>query len=138
MRTVITGPSGNLGRRVAELLLDEHGVAGETLILVTRNPHRLADLAERGAHVRAGDFDRPTELAAAFAGGSRMLLISADRIGVRIRQHTDAVNAAAAAGVTHIAYTSFVNTDADGNPAAIAPEHLATEEAIRAAGLTHT
>jgi NAD(P)H dehydrogenase (quinone) len=138
MSTVITGASGHLGRRVVELLLDEHGIAPRDLILVTRSPDRLNDFAERGAQVRAGDFDHPNGLSPAFAGGERMLLISADRIGQRIRQHTNAVDAAKAAGITHIAYTSFVNTDVDDNPAAIAPEHRATEEAIRAAGLTFT
>jgi NAD(P)H dehydrogenase (quinone) len=138
MSTVITGASGHLGRRVVELLLDEHGIAPSELILVTRSPDRLSDFAERGAQVRAGDFDDPEGLPAAFAGGERMLLISADQIGQRIRQHTGAVGAARAAGVTHIAYTSFLNTDVDDNPAAIAPEHRATEEAIRAAGLIFT
>jgi NAD(P)H dehydrogenase (quinone) len=138
MSTVITGASGHLGRRVVELLLDEHGIAASDLILVTRSPDRLSDLAGRGATVRAGDFDDPQGLPAAFAGGERMLLISADQIGQRVRQHTNAVDAARAAGITHIAYTSFLNTDADDNPAAIALEHRATEEAIRAAGLTST
>jgi NAD(P)H dehydrogenase (quinone) len=138
MSTVITGASGHLGRRVVELLLDEHGIAPSELILVTRSPDRLSDFAERGAQVRAGDFDEPEGLPAAFAGGERMLLISADQIGQRIRQHTAAVDAARAAGITHIAYTSFLNTDVDDNPAAIAPEHRATEEAIRTAGLIST
>jgi NAD(P)H dehydrogenase (quinone) len=138
MSTVITGASGHLGRRVVELLLDEHGIAPSDLILVTRSADRLSDFAERGAQVRAGDFDDPEGLPAAFAGGERMLLISADQIGQRIRQHTNAVDAARAAGITHIAYTSFLNTDVDDNRAAIAPEHRATEEAIRAAGLIST
>jgi NAD(P)H dehydrogenase (quinone) len=138
MSTLVTGASGNLGRRVVELLLDEHGFAASDLILVTRNPDRLSELAARGAQVRAGDFNRPDDLAAAFAGAERMLLISADEIGQRIRQHTNAVDAAKAAGIAHVVYTSFLNTDAGANPAAIAPEHLATEEAIRAAGLTYT
>src|SRR5688572_20348666 len=138
MSTIISGASGHLGRRVVELLLDEHGIAPRDLILVTRNPDRLGDFAKRGAHVRAGDFDHPDGLPKAFGGGERMLLISAEQIGERIRQHTHAVNAAKAAGITHVIYTSFLNTDADDNPAAIAPEHRATEEAIRAAGLTHT
>jgi NAD(P)H dehydrogenase (quinone) len=138
MSTVITGASGHLARRVVELLLDEHGIAPSDLILVTRSPDRLSDLAGRGAQVRLGDFDDPEGLPAAFAGGELMLLISAVEIGQRIRQHTGAVAAARAAGITHIAYTSFVNTDVDDNPAAIAPEHRTTEEAIRAAGLTST
>jgi NAD(P)H dehydrogenase (quinone) len=138
MSTVITGASGNLGRRVVELLLDEHGVAPSELILVTRTPDRLSDFAERGAQVRAGDFDRPDELPAAFAGAELMLLISAEQIGERVRQHTNAVNAAKDAGIAHVVYTSYVNTDVEDNPSAIAPEHLATEKAIRAAGLTFT
>ena len=138
MSTVITGASGHLGRRVVELLFDEHGIHPSELILVTRTPDRLNDLAGRGAQVRPGDFDEPEGLPAAFEGGERMLLISADQIGQRVRQHLGAVDAARAAGIRHIAYTSFLNTDVDANPAVIAPEHRATEEAIRAAGLTST
>ena len=107
MRIVITGASGHLGRRVTEELLER--VDAGDLILVTRTPEALAEYAARGADVRAGDFTDPSSLPAAFAGGDRLLLISTDAIGARVRHQADAIDAAAAAGIRLVAYTSIVS-----------------------------
>jgi NAD(P)H dehydrogenase (quinone) len=104
------------------------------LILVTRDPESLAEYAKRGADVRRGDFDDPGTLADAFAGGDRLLLISTDAVGSRIRQHHAAIDAAVAAGVRHVAYTSIVRPE-PGNPAGVVPEHRATEDKLLASGL---
>jgi NAD(P)H dehydrogenase (quinone) len=135
MRIVITGASGQLGRLTTAAALER--VAPSDLILVTRRPDALADLAARGATVRAGDFDRPETLPAAFAGGEKLLLISTDVIGTRVPQHRAAIDAAVAAGVRSVAYTSIVNPS-DSNPAVVAAEHRATEELLRASGLAWT
>jgi NAD(P)H dehydrogenase (quinone) len=135
MTIAIAGSSGNLGRATAGYLLDHIDPA--SLVLVTRTPASLASFAERGVTVRFGDFDRPDSLPAAFAGVDRLLLISASDIGRRVPQHAAAIDAARAAGVGHIAYTSIINPTAD-NPVVVAPEHLATEEALRASGLAWT
>jgi NAD(P)H dehydrogenase (quinone) len=66
MSIVITGASGQLGRLTAELVLDR--VPAPEVILTTRRPEALSDLAERGATVRQADFDQPETLAEAFAG----------------------------------------------------------------------
>ena len=71
MSIVITGASGQLGRLTTELVLDRRPAAD--VILTTRRPEALSDLAERGAKVRLADFDRPETLAEAFAGGERLL-----------------------------------------------------------------
>jgi NAD(P)H dehydrogenase (quinone) len=126
---IITGASGQLGRGVITSILER--VDPADLILVTRTPEALADYAARGATVRAGDFNDPAGLAAAFAGGERMLLISTDAVGSRIAQHSAAIDAAVAAGVGFIAYTSIVNPVV-ANPAGVVPEHLGTEEKLRA------
>ena len=125
MRIVVTGASGHLGRRVTEELLER--VAPSDLILVTRTPAALADHAVRGVEVRAGDFTDPSSLPAAFAGGERLLLIS-----------TDAIDAAAAAGIRLVAYTSIVNPEPGSNPAAAVPDHRATEDKLRESGLEWT
>ncbi len=75
------------------------------VVLVTRTPDALADLAARGADVRRGDFDDPSSLAEAFAGGERLLLISTDVVGARVAGHHAAIDAARAAGVRHASYT---------------------------------
>jgi NAD(P)H dehydrogenase (quinone) len=136
MRVLVTGASGVLGRRVAELLLERGDELG--LILVTRHPKAVADLVERGVEVRRGDFDDdPDALREAFAGADRMLLISTDAVGRREVQHKAAIAAAVAAGVGHVAYTSMLNPG-PGNPAEVAGEHRATEEALRASKLDWT
>ena len=113
MSVIVTGAAGHLGRLVAEQLLER--LAPEQLILVTRRPGALRELRARGADVRYGDFDDPGSLRDAFAGGRRMLLISTDAVGRRVRQHRAAIDAAATAGVGHVVFTSIVNPVA-GNP----------------------
>ena len=97
MRLIVTGASGDLGGRVARQLLEL--VPAEDLILLSRNTDKLAEFAARGAHVRAADFDQPDSLAAALAGGDRMLLVSTIEVGpTRRAQHRAAIDAAVTAG----------------------------------------
>src|SRR3954454_9619734 len=132
MSLVISGAGGQLGRAVTAELLQS--VDPSQLVLVTRDPSAL-DVP--GASVRRGDWDDPASLAEAFAGGERLLLISGDRIGARVPGHLAAVDAAVAAGVRFIAYTSIPNPS-DNNPIVVAAEHRATEEHIRASGVAWT
>lgn len=132
----ITGASGQLARLTIDALL-ERGVDPASLVLVTRSPDAIADVAAKGATVRHGDFDQPDGLPEAFAGVEKLLLISASDIGRRIPQHQAAIDAAKAAGVRHVAYTSIANPAPD-NPAPVTPEHRATEEALRDSGLAWT
>ncbi|MDQ3631117.1 MAG: SDR family oxidoreductase [Actinomycetota bacterium] len=135
MSLVITGASGHLGRRTAELLLDQ--VEPSTVVLVSRRPEGLADLAARGAQTRCGDFDDPASLGEAFAGGERLLLVSTDAIGRRAAQHGNAIDAAKAAGVRAVAYTSLPAPTAE-NPAVVATDHRETEALLTASGLEWT
>ena len=131
MTILVTGATGQLGRRVTELLLGEHGVAAADLILVTRSPDALAPLAEQGAQVRHGDFGEPGSLPAAFEGADKALIVSTDRVGTRVPGHTAAVDAAVAAGARSIAYTSGINPS-DSNPIRVMWEHRQTEDHLRA------
>jgi NAD(P)H dehydrogenase (quinone) len=136
-RIIVSGASGQLGGLVVEELL-ERGVEPERLILVSRTPDELEEYAEMGAETRFGDFSQPESLASAYEGGDRMLLISIDTGvgGERTDLHKNAVDAAAAAGVRHIVYTSFV--DLDNNDSPLAGDHRRTEEFIRASGMEWT
>jgi NAD(P)H dehydrogenase (quinone) len=132
----VTGASGHLGRRVVELLLEKG--AGK-IVAGTRKPEKLADLAARGVTVRHADFEDPKGLEAALAGVDRVLIISTDAIdrpGRRLAQHKAAVAAAAAAGVKHAVYTSMPNPET--SPVVFAPDHLGTEQALAASGMTWT
>ncbi|MFC5100079.1 NAD(P)H-binding protein [Kibdelosporangium philippinense] len=88
--------------------------------------------AEGGRHV---DYTNPAGLEQAFAGVTKLILISVPS-GDRQALHRNAVTAAQRAGVSHIIYTSV--TEATTSPLGLAADHKATEEAIRAAGLTFT
>jgi NAD(P)H dehydrogenase (quinone) len=130
-KLLVTGASGHLGRRVLELLAAS-GVPASNLIAATRTPEHLADLAARGVEVRAANFDDPASLPAAFRGAERALIVSTDaldRPGRRIAQHRNAIQAARAAGVRHVVYTSLTNTGPE-SLVSLAPDHHATEQAI--------
>ena len=106
-------------------------------MLVTRTPDKLADLAGKGADVRAGDFADPGSLAAAFTGVDRLLIVSTDVVGQRLAGQVAAIDAAKAAGVRHVGYTSVTRPSAD-NPAGVVPDHAATEQAMIDSGLAWT
>lgn len=134
---LVTGASGHLGRRVVELLLESHQ---GSLIVTTREPSKLADLAARGVTVRKADFDDAKSLDAAFAGAERLLLISTDSLDVpgrRITQHQNAVDAARRAGVRHVVYTSLTRPE-PGSPVTFAQDHWQTEQALAKSGLGYT
>src|SRR3954468_21194238 len=135
MTIAITGAAGHLGRLTAQLVLDR--VPPGEVVLVTRRPEAIADLAEAGAAVRRGDFDEPESLGAAFAGVDRLLLISVDVLGNRVAQHTAAIDAATAAGVGHVLYTSGLNAGSE-LPLVVSHDHGATEQALRDRGLRWT
>lgn len=135
MTIAVTGASGQLGRLVADQLLAS--VDPTEVVLLTRDPAKLADLAERGATVRAADFGQPEGLVAALEGVDRLLLISTDLVGARVEGHLAAIDAAVKAGVRHVAYTSIPEPTGD-NPSGVVPDHAATEDALRTSGLAWT
>jgi NAD(P)H dehydrogenase (quinone) len=136
MKIVVTGASGQLGHMVAAQLFE--CAPPEEVILVTRRPHALSALAERGAEVRFGDFDEPASLPAAFAGAERMLLISTNTIGERVPQHRAAIDAAAAAGVRHVTYTSLINPVPGHPTGVVVDEHRETEQLLMSSGMAWT
>lgn len=135
-KIVITGASGQYGRLATQGLI-ALGRAGD-LILMSRTPEKLADMAALGCDVRYGDYDQPASMVAAMAGADKLLLISGTRVGARVAQHQAAVDAAVIAGVGHVVYTSFIGIDDPANPAEVRHDHIETERLIRASGLAFT
>ncbi len=134
MKILVTGATGKLGTKVVNTLLKT--VPANQLAISVRNPEKAEDFRAKGVDVRQGDFDRPETLDAAFAGIDRILIISADGDNdTRIRQHTNAVEAAARAKVGFIAYTSIANASESKN--LMAPPHQATEKAILKTGIPY-
>lgn len=133
----ITGATGHLGQATIKALLTK--VPATEIIAVVRDPQKAAGLQAQGVQVRPGDYNDQASLAAAFAGADKVLLISTVETDFELRrqQHRHAMEAAKEAGVPHLIYTSVVNPSA-GSPFVASPGHLATEEDLRASGLTYT
>ena len=127
----ITGATGQLGRFVIEALLKK--VPAEEIVAAVRTPAKAADLAAQGITVRQADYSQPEMLRAAFAGVDKLLLISGSEVGQREAQHKAVIEAAQAAGVGFIAYTSLLH--ADTSPLGLGVEHRATEALLKASGI---
>jgi NAD(P)H dehydrogenase (quinone) len=132
---VVTGVTGKLGRVVVEDLIGR--MPATELVAVARDPQRAADLPERGVAVRAADYDDPETLRSAFAGADVLLFVSSPDVtpGVRVRQHGNVVDAAKAAGVGRIVYTSAIGAD---SAQGFLADHTATEALIRESGVPYT
>ena len=135
MTIVVTGATGHLGHLIVEALLRD-GVAPSDIVAGGRNLGKLDDLAARGVHVATIDYNDPSTLSAALVGADTLMLVSASEPGKRIEQHKAAIDAAVAAGVTRIVYTSA--PQATTSHLILAPEHKGTEELIAASGIPST
>lgn len=132
MKYVITGCDGHLGGQVAENVLKE--VAPSQLIftcpsLSRLNAEKRAEWESMGITVREADYSDPEGLKKAFDGGNRLYMISGVLVGEkRVRQHKNAIDAAVAAGIEHITYTSFLGaSDPAYANVFVTPDHTATE-----------
>jgi NAD(P)H dehydrogenase (quinone) len=129
MTIVVTGATGQLGRLAVESLL-ARGVAADQIVATGRNVDKLAGL---GVTVRPASYDDPESLRTAFAGADKLLFISGSEVGRRIPQHRNVVEAAKAAGVSRIVYTSIPKADTGDGKLHI--EHQATEKLLLELGV---
>ena len=129
----VTGASGKLGRLVLDELLRQADPGN--IVALARDPSALSDYAVKGIEVRQADYDDAAGLEAALSGVDRVLLISGNAVGERERQHGNVLDAAKAAGVSYLAYTSILNAQA--SKLALAGEHAATEKLLEKSGLNH-
>ena len=132
MSIVVTAATGHLGRLALEALLAK-GVTPSDIVAGGRNLEKLQDFADQGVRVQVIDYDRPETLAAAFQDADRVLFISASEPGRRIPQHQNVIDAAQAANVGLIAYTSIPKVET--TTMKLAADHIATETALKASGL---
>lgn len=127
----ITGATGQLGQLVVQQLRGL--VPADELVALVRTPAKAAGL---GIAAREADYVRAETLPAALDGVQTLLLISSNELGQRLAQHRNVIDAARAAGVKRIVYTSLLH--ADRSPIGLAPEHAQTEALVRASGLAYT
>ena len=132
--TAITGATGALGRRVVERLA---GTDGLRLRLVVRDASRAPDAPGAEVAENPGGYADGAGLAAALEGVHTLYLVSAAEAADRLDQHYAAVDAAAAAGVQRIVYTSFLRARPDST-FTLGRQHALTEERIRATGVPAT
>ena len=127
----ITGSTGNLGGQVARLLAD----AGSPQRLLVRDAGRAPELQDAVPVVCT--YGDPVLARESLAGVTTLFMVSAAEAEDRLQQHYAFVDAAAAAGVQHIVYTSFFGAAPDAT-FTLARDHFATEERIKASGMEYT
>jgi len=132
MSIVVTGATGHLGRFVIEGLLEK--VPADRITAVVRSEEKAADFAARGVKLAIADYNAPETFDGLFSAGDKVLLISGNEFDKgRVAQHKVVLDAAKAAGVALLAYTS-----APGSlSAALADDHRGTEAAILESGVPY-
>lgn len=129
----ITGATGQLGQLVIKQLLNT--VPANQIVAIVRNPAKAEALSQQGITVRQGDYADESTMTSALKGVDKLLLISSSEVGQRATQHQNVINAAKAAGVKFIAYTSLLH--ADKSPLGLHVEHVATEKALAESGIPY-
>lgn len=135
---VVTGATGQLGRAIALSLAKRVPVA--QVGASTREPENAKELADLGVRVRRGDYEDKASLTNAFEGATQVLMVSSNARasgGDTLAQHRNAIEAAKAAGVKRIVYTSQISSSPTS---AFAPalDHAATEVMLRDSGVAWT
>ena len=135
-KLLLTGVDGNLGAEAARILLTLEQPSN--LIFCGYNPDSLKAYTELGVETHVTDFNNRDGLTEAFTGAERLALISMPFVGAkRQRAQKNAVDAAKAAGVKQIIYTSLVNAGDETNPSVEKKDHIYTERYIAEQGLDY-
>ncbi|WP_144816522.1 SDR family oxidoreductase [Enterobacter sp. DE0047] len=129
----ITGATGHLGQLTLTELLKT--VPASQLVAIVRNPAKAETLSQQGVIVRQAEYGDQAALTAALEGVDKLLLISSSEVGQRAVQHRNVIDAAKAAGVKFIAYTSLLH--ADRSPLGLHVEHVDTEQYLAASGIPY-
>jgi NAD(P)H dehydrogenase (quinone) len=127
----ITGSTGHLGGRIARLLAAE----GVEQRLVVRTPAKAPRLP--GTTVVQASYADGAAVRRALEGLDTVLMVSAAESEHRLDEHRAFVDAAAAAGVRHLVYTSFCGAAGDAT-FLLARDHHVTEQHVEHSGMTWT
>ena len=105
MKIGVSGASGKLGGAVVKYLLE--GSNEHSIVAISRSPEKIK---LEGVEARFGDYNQPSSLSEAYSGLDRLLLIPSMDAGSRAEQNITAIDAAVAAGVSHIVLMSSAGT----------------------------
>ena len=130
---LVTGATGQLGTAVVRQLLARTGASD--IAVLARDPGKAAGLAEQGVSVRAGDYDDTGSLARAMDGLGRVLLIASGVSRQRTQQHQNVIDAARAAGVELLGFTSRSLSGTGGSQNAMMRDYVETEARIGESGV---
>lgn len=125
----ITGATGQFGA----IALDFLKAKNANVIALVRNPAKISDV-----EARAFDYAKVEGQVEALQGVDTLILVSGSEVGQRTQQHRNVIEAAKKAGVKHIIYTSLLNADKENGVKSLAGEHVETEAALKASGITYT
>lgn len=132
MKIAVTAASGQLGRAIVRATTALIG--NDNVIGIARTPAKARDL---GVEVRQGSYDDRDEMHSALAGVDSVLLVSGmDAPDKRIVQHRHVIEAAQAAGVKKIVYTSVQGPEDGTAFSPIVQSNRQTEADVKASGLT--
>ena len=131
MTIAITAASGQLGAAIVKATVQI--VGADQVVAVARTPEKAKTL---GVEVRPGSYDDRGAMERAFAGVDTVLLVSGmDAPDQRIVQHRNVIEAAKAAGVRKLVYTSVQGPEVDSAFSPIVQSNRQTEEDVKASGL---
>ena len=131
MKIAVTSASGQLGSAIVRSLID--AIEPENVIAIARTPEHAKSL---GVEVRAGDYTQREQFDTALRGVDTLLLVSGnDDPEKRKQQHANVIDAAQAAGVSKVVYTSIIGPVRDSDFSPIVNSNRHTEEYLKNSGL---
>ena len=129
---LITGASGHIGRRTAELLVEN----GHSLRLMVRSKNRAPQLSM--SQVVQGDYAQPPTLDIAFSDVDVAFIVSGyAKPGERTLLHKNAIDAAVRARVQHLVYLSFQGASPESK-FPMSQDHYQTEQFLKKSGISFT
>ncbi|MGB3780901.1 MAG: SDR family oxidoreductase [Tunicatimonas sp.] len=132
MNIAVTSASGQLGKAIVRSLIDI--VRKENVIAIARTPEHAESL---GVEVRAGDYTQREQFDTALRGVDTLLLVSGnDDPEKRKQQHANVIDAAQAAGVRKVVYTSIIGPIRDSDFSPVVKSNRHTEDYLKNSGLT--
>ena len=131
---LVTGATGHVGRAVVGQLVS----LGRDVAAMVRDVDIARERLPAGTVLRVADYEDVSALKGAFGGIDELVLISSDgEADTVMRHHANAIDAAAAAGIRHITFTSIIDID-ERSPFYYAPVYRDAERRLERSGVPST